>query len=133
MFSLFSGIKNTSLMLKSQSSCLNTSKQLLKNTTLQVRNNSTSNKKYKVKTRRSLFNRLKIVPLGPVKPKIPNTEVEQPSFAIMTKRSGVAHGNAGWSRKQLMDKRGFHEPNKIMKRYIKSHVHNKAMRKLINW
>ncbi|XBW38707.1 hypothetical protein QEN19_004295 [Hanseniaspora menglaensis] len=128
MMSLFSGLKNVGLSVSPTRA-----QNLFKSSTTQIRSNAVSNKKYKVKTRRSLFNRLKIVALGPTKSKIPNTEVEQPQFAIMTKRSGVAHGNAGWSRKQLMDKRGFHEPNHIMKRYIKSHIHNKGMKKLVSW
>lgn len=131
--SFFVGLKPSSASSQFLASALKTTQSLLKHTSTQVRNNSTSSSKYKVKTRRSLFNRLKIVSLGSSQPKIPNTEAEPPQFAIMTKRSGVAHGNAGWSRKQLMDKRGFHDPNKIMKRYIKSHVHNRGMKKLVSW
>lgn len=90
-------------------------------------------KLHHLKTRKSVFSRIKIVPQGPTKPAIPNTEVEPPAFKIMTKHTGVQHGIAKKDARRVADKRGYKEPNKLVKKYIKLFVHDKGVRKLIEW
>ncbi|KAL6931008.1 uncharacterized protein HGUI_03324 [Hanseniaspora guilliermondii] len=90
-------------------------------------------KLHHLKTNKSVLSRIKIVPQGATKPTIPNTEVEPPSFKIMTKHTGVQHGIAKKEARRTVDKRGYREPNKLVKKYIKSFVHDKNIRKLIDW
>lgn len=92
-----------------------------------------TSKLHHLKTKKSVATRIKLVPQGPTKPIIPNTEVEPPKFKIMTKYTGVQHGIAKKEARRTSDKRGYREPNKLVKKYIKSFVHDKNIRKLIDW
>lgn len=94
---------------------------------------SLGNKLHHLRTKKSITSRLKIVAQGPTKPIIPNTEVEPPVFKIMTKHTGVQHGIAKKDARRVADRRGYREPTKLVKKYIKYFVHDKKIRKLIDW
>ena len=100
-------------------------------TPISIRN--LGNKVHHLKSKKSITSRLKIVAQGPTKPIIPNTEVEPPVFKIMTKHTGMQHGIAKKNARRVADKRGYREPNKLVKKYIKYFVHDKKIRELIDW